>query len=84
MNALEALAWTLPPSLACVTCCRLLLRALLTRKLTDEQVKRIDALEERVGVHDQDHDTHSDSVERIDTELKRVNEQLSQLADRYR
>ena len=77
MTPLEALAWTLPPSLALVVCCRLVLEALRQRALNAEDARLLGATSTATDAHDV-------QLARHEAELHRLGEQVSLLADRYR
>lgn len=77
MTALEALAWTLPPSAAAAWCFWLDRNAAEARKLAlqDQQLLEVVADTQR---------DHSKALRDTEAELKRQAEQISLLADRYR
>ena len=77
MTALEALAWTVPPSLAAVACAWAFVIDRKDRAWIVELQDRIKDLEVSTGL------LH-DGARAQEAEQKRLTEQVSLLADRYR
>lgn len=83
-HALMMLALTLPPSLAFVIERWMRGREAQARKLSAEQVARIDALAAAEALHDEWHETARTRLTSHDAELKRLDEQISILSERTR
>lgn len=84
MTPLMMLALTLPPSLAFVLERWMRGREEQARRLAREQVQRIDSLATAQTIHEDRLDSHRQHLDDQERELKRLNEQLSLVADRYR
>jgi len=84
MTPLMMLALTLPPSIAFVLERWMAGREAQARKLAAEQVGRIDALKSHAEGVDIDIEGCQAGLDKHEAELKRLAEQVSLLADRYR
>ena len=84
MTALEALCWTLPPSLAAVSCFRLLMFEWRDRRLSGDELARIAKLEDAQDATAAVITRLQDKQDAHAAELRRQAEQVSLLADRYR